>query len=104
MTRVAHYSGLFWGVESAGDPAQALERDRQTLYRWARPKAQFYFSAEYNSEGIWATGKNANTFDTNRLTGGSLTPRFANGVCSEKAEPAPTCMNLIHLTNTCKPV
>lgn len=30
-TRVVHY-GLFWGVEGAGDPAEALEHARQTLY------------------------------------------------------------------------
>ena len=31
-TRVVHYSGLFWGVEGAGDPAQALDPVRQALY------------------------------------------------------------------------
>lgn len=83
----------FGGLKGAGDPTQAPE---QMLYWWAIPKAQACFSAEYNLEGIWATGENANTFDTNRLTGGSPTPTFANGVCWEKAEPAPTCINLIH--------
>lgn len=79
-----------------------LSGKRSTAEPDPKPRPSFLLSI--TQRGFEPLGKNANTFDTNRLTGGSLTPRFANGVCSEKAEPAPTCMNLIHLTNTCEPV